>query len=212
MDSCFQYKIGSSWTQNANKTPSRTYCAQHLVPAILRPIQHPPEFDGHNDGNNQNLSQAFRSLSRLFVYLEGDFTTTTTTTTGQPGHAPQVLPLARQKVISYQTDLSLVPDDDTGETHEAQRVDLFVTRQWIRLLLWEYTSRHFAMACCPADQAFSLLLPVRIGHELLSLFSTVTETAVKTHGYGMVRQYFSTLLLLFLPRPGCGKNNNVRGL
>jgi hypothetical protein len=173
---------------NINHISSRTYCAQHLVPAILRPIQHPPEFEDDNDGNGQNLSQAFRSLSRLFVYLEGDFTTTTTI--GQPGQASQVLPLARQKVISYQTDLSLVPDDDTGETHEAQRVDLFVTRQWIRLLLWEYTSRHFAMACCPVDQAFSLLLPVRIGHELLSLFSTVTEAAVKTHGYGMVSQFF----------------------
>ena len=93
--------------------------------------------------------------------------------------------------MAYQTKLSLIPDD--AGPHEAQRVDLFVTRQWIRLLLWEYTSRHFAMACCPADLAFSLLLPVKIGHELLSLFSMVTDAAVKTHGYGMVSVFFQSL-------------------
>lgn len=181
---------------------------QHLVPAILRPIDTPPEFDNNdsNTHNNPGLSQAFRALSRLFVYLDGDFTTpspptsstpslsttTPTSTTPVTDPAAAALTLERQRVATYQARLSLLPADGGagtgggGAPGEAQRVDLFVTRQWIRLLLWEYTARRFAMACCAADPAFSLFLPVKIGHELLGMFAGVTEGAVKTHGYGMV--------------------------
>jgi hypothetical protein len=149
-----------------------------VIPAILRPLDTLPEFgDGTGD---EGLSNAFKALSRLFVYLEGDFTTAA---------SGQALSLERHKVASYQANLSLIPDD-AGASSEAQQVDLFVTRQWIRLLLWEYTSRHFAMACWPADQAFCLFLPVKISHELLSLFSMVPDAAVKTHGYGMVSGFW----------------------
>ncbi len=173
---------------------------QHLVPAILRPIDTPPEFDDDTSNNHTNpgLSQAFRALSRLFVYLDGDFTTPSTPVSAPaPSTAAAATPtppnttlaLERQRVASYQASLSLLPADSAGAggaPGEAQRVDLFVTRQWIRLLLWEYTARRFAMACCAADPAFSLFLPVKIGHELLGMFAGVTEGAVKTHGYGMV--------------------------
>lgn len=108
------------------------------------------------------------------MYLDGDLTATT------PGGAQ----LDRHRIVCYQASLGRVWDG--GASHEAQRVDLFVTRQWIRLLLWEYTARHFAMACHPADQAFSLFLPVKLGHELLSLFAVVSDASVKTHGYGVV--------------------------
>jgi hypothetical protein len=131
-----------------------------------------PDYEYGTAEGNQN--QAFQALMGLFLYLEGDFTAS--------GSSP--VPLERQKLISFQADLSVIQPDHSF--HEAQRVDLFVTRQWIRLLLWEYTARHFAMACSPEDQAFSLFLPVKIGRELLSLFSDVTEAAIKTHGHGMV--------------------------
>lgn len=143
-----------------------------MIPAILTPIDNPPEFeDGTGD---RSMFQEFIALSRLFVYLEGDFTTVGSSKS----------PLDSQKIVTYQTNLSLIPDNK--EFREAQRVDLCVTRQWVRLLLWEYTARHFPMTSSPADEAFSLLLPVQINHELLSMFSAVTSDAIKSHGYGMV--------------------------
>ncbi|KAF4980245.1 hypothetical protein FZEAL_3704 [Fusarium zealandicum] len=149
----------------------RTYSAQHDLPTVLQPIDEMPEVE--DDSGDKRLMQAFASLTRLFAYLEGNLMATSS----------NQQPLERQKLVSYQTALCM--DSHNQADLEAQRVDLFVTRQWIRLLLWEYTARNFAMSCYPEDQAFSLFLPVKIGHEMLSLFSIVTDVAIKSHGYGM---------------------------
>ncbi|KAL4729122.1 hypothetical protein ACLX1H_003530 [Fusarium chlamydosporum] len=154
----------------------RTYSAQHGLQAVLQVIDvFPDTQDGMAD---ERRLQAFVSLTRLFAYLEGNLTTISS----------NQQPLERQKLVSYQAALCL--DSHDHAAREAQRVDLFVTRQWIRLILWEYTARHFAMSCYPDDEAFSLFLPVKIGHKMLSLFSMVTNAAIKTHGYGIELKVF----------------------
>ena len=132
-----------------------------------------PDID--ESGEESHLMHAFMSLTQLFSYLDGSITESSSS---------DQQPLERQKLVSYQADLCL--DSHGAASDEAQRVDLFVTRQWIRLLVWEYTARHFAMSCYPDDPAFSLFLPVKIGHEMLSTFSLVNNEAIKPHGYGMV--------------------------
>lgn len=131
--------------------------------------------DAEDDvAGDANLMQAFISLTRLFAYLEGNLMET----------SPALQPIDRNKLAASQADLCMDVHDCASD--EAQRVDLFVTRQWIRLLMWEYTARYFTMSCYPEDQAFSLFLPVKIGHEMLSLFSLVNDSAIRAHGYGMV--------------------------
>ncbi|KAF4459384.1 sucrose utilization SUC1 [Fusarium albosuccineum] len=154
----------------------RTYSVQHRLPAMLQAIDTLPDVE--DDMGDEHLMQAFISLARLFAYLEGNFTT----------YSSSQQPLERQKLVSYQADLCL--DSHDHDTLEAQRVDHFVTRQWIRLLLWEYTARHFAMSCYPDYEAFNLFLPVKIGHEMLSLFSMATDAAIKAHGYGIELKVF----------------------
>ncbi|KAF5018252.1 hypothetical protein F66182_9781 [Fusarium sp. NRRL 66182] len=154
----------------------RTYSAQHGLQAVLQVISVFP--DKKDDIEDEHLIQSFSSLTRLFAYLESNLTTASS----------DQQPLERQKLVSYQAALCL--DSYDHAAREAQRVDLFVTRQWIRLLLWEYTARHFLMSCHPDNEAFSLFLPVKIGHEMLSLFSMVTSAAIKTHGYGIELKVF----------------------
>ncbi|GKU01006.1 sucrose utilization protein suc1 [Fusarium langsethiae] len=154
----------------------RTYSAQHGLQAVLQVIDVFPDIQ--DDMADERRLQAFVSLTRLFAYLESNLTT----------FSSNQQPLERQKLVSYQAALCL--DSHDHAAREAQRVDLFVTRQWIRLILWEYTARHFAMSCYPDDEAFSLFLPVKIGHKMLSLFSMVTNAAIKTHGYGIELKVF----------------------
>lgn len=77
-------------------------------------------------------------------------------------------------------------DGDDSALNDTQRVDLCVTRQWIRVLTWEYMTRHFPMSRYSEDPAFSLLLPVNIGREMLLFFSSVESEPICAHGYGMV--------------------------
>ncbi|EXV03328.1 Zn(2)-Cys(6) zinc finger domain protein [Metarhizium robertsii] len=95
---------------------------------------------------------------------------------------------------------------------EVQQVDLFVTRQWIRLLIWEYTMRHYKMSRNSSNQAFSLLLPVMIARELLSLFLSVSADSIFAHGYGMELKVFrmaDALLDILACSPGSTKEGGM---
>lgn len=83
------------------------------------------------------------------------------------------------------TQARLASSDQDEASNETQSVDLCTTRNWIRLLTWEYMTRHFTMSSNPEDSAFSLLLPAQIGHDMLSFFSMVDKSSIRAHGYGM---------------------------
>lgn len=154
----------------------RTFAAQFGLPAVLQVIHAWPSLDVDLDGKEQ-LMPAFLSLMQLFVYLQADLL-----------DCMSLIPLERQKLVTYQAALRVKSRDQAP--NETQRIDLFVTRQWVRILLWEHTARHFAMACNPEDPAFSLFLPVQIGHEMLSVLSSATDTAVKAHGFNVELKVF----------------------
>ncbi|PWI68784.1 hypothetical protein PCL_01873 [Purpureocillium lilacinum] len=147
----------------------RTYCAQNEYPTILEPIDElPPDEDG------RDVTGAFASLTRVFAHLQGDVM-------GRPSRYGAGLD--SRKVATAQS--ALCQDRHSHVLSEVQRVDLFVTQQWIRLLIWEYTMRHFKMSRESSDQAFSLLLPMAIARELLSLLCSVRMESICAHGYGM---------------------------
>lgn len=121
------------------------------------------------------ITQAFSSLTHLFSHLKSNIMETSSS------HRPVLDP---DKVAIAQSDLCALVLNSSFT--EVQQVDLFVTRQWIRLLIWEYTMRHYKMSRNSPNQAFSLLLPVMIARELLSLFLSVSADSIFAHGYGMV--------------------------
>lgn len=146
------------------------------MPAVLQVIDTLPSLDP--DLDSQQLTPAFLSLMRLFAYLEEELL-----------DCKSFIPLERQKLVTYQAALRV--DSHDRAPSEVQRVDLFVTRQWVRLLIWEHTARHFAMTRDAEDPAFSLLLPVHIGREMLSVLSLTTDdTAIRSHGYGLELKVF----------------------
>ena len=152
---------------------NRTYCAENGFPTILVPIGDlPPIEDREND--KARITQAFASLTQIFAHLRGDILDTS---------AWRVSTLDSSKIVASQSDLAV--EKHTLVSSEIQQVDIFVTQQWMRLLLWEYTMRHFTMSLQSEEHAFSLLLPITIAHKLLSVLSSVTAESIYAHGYGM---------------------------
>ena len=151
---------------------SRTFAAQNDLPTIMQPIAVMP--DDEDDPHGADL-HAFISLTRLFSYLRYP----ARALGGGVQDASERAEMADiQKKLAY--------DGDDSALNETQRVDLCVTRQWIRILTWEYMTRHFPMSTHSEDPAFSLLLPVNVGYEMLTFFSNVGQGAICAHGYGMV--------------------------
>lgn len=152
----------------------RTFCAQNCFPAVLLPIDEMPPYE-ESENEFGSITQAFSSLTRLFSHLQSNMMDSSMASRSA---------MDPTKVAAAQADLCAPPMHPTFT--EVQRVDLFVTRQWIRILIWEYTTRHFKMSRDPSNQAFSLLLPITIARELLCLFPSVSAESIYAHGYGMV--------------------------
>ncbi|KAJ9601940.1 hypothetical protein H2200_013499 [Cladophialophora chaetospira] len=126
---------------------------------------------------------AFIALTRLFTFLDGDLLEST------PSPNDAFMPLRpRDRVSTLQHDL--VRQDLGEELDESQKVDIVTTRNWIRILLWQYTIAHFSVFCRAQDQAFSALLPASIAHDMLSTLEKVSWKSVQPHGYGMELKIF----------------------
>lgn len=142
----------------------------------MQPIEAMPHYEHHHKGADL---RAFMSLTRLFSFLSTPARAIAGCGGGQGDMATAGTELAAVQA-------KLASDGDDAALNETQRVDLCVTRQWIRILTWEYMTRRFPMSCHADDPAFSLLLPVQIGREVLSFMATVDSSFIVSHGYGMV--------------------------
>jgi hypothetical protein len=142
----------------------------------MQPIDAMPHYEYDQKGADL---RAFMSLTRLFSFLR----TPASAIAGGSGRQGDMA-TAGTELAAVQAKLA--SDGDDAALNETQRVDLCVTRQWIRILTWEYMTRRFPMSCHTDDPAFSLLLPVQIGREVLSFMATVDSSFILAHGYGMV--------------------------
>ncbi|EXJ65873.1 uncharacterized protein A1O5_11114 [Cladophialophora psammophila CBS 110553] len=160
----------------------RTYCVQNGLPTTLRPINEFPSADPIEGYDGAPLP-AFIALIRLFTFLDGDILEPT------PSSATVSIQGAPKNQISaLQHDLTHHPLSE--ELDESQRVDILATRNWIRILLWQYTITHFPVSCHAKDQAFSALLPAAIAHDTLSVLEKVSWKSIQPHGYGMELKIF----------------------
>ena len=160
----------------------RTFAAQNGLPPILQPIEAMPPYEDDPSGADLH---AFASLTQLFSFVRSPMQVA-------PGH--QLEPEGTELAAVQD---GLASDENDAALNDTQRVDLCVTRQWIRTLTWEHMTRHFRMSSHPRNPAFSLVLPVQIGRELLSFFTTVDPSHIRSHGYGMVRTPSDPLLSMF---------------
>ncbi|KIW67923.1 hypothetical protein PV04_03902 [Phialophora macrospora] len=160
----------------------RTYCIQNDLPVTLRPINELPSTKAM-DGYDSAPMPAFVALIRLFTFLDGDILEST----ASPGDSIMQL-RPKDKVSSLQHNL--IEQNVGSELDESQKVDLLTTRNWIRILLWQYTIAHFSVSCHAQDQAFSAFLPATIAHDMLSVLDKVSWKSVQPHGYGMELKIF----------------------
>lgn len=132
------------------------------------------------------LDSSFQSLAQLFTFLDSDMIETPPSSTARElkyGGSK-----ARNTVSKIHSNL-LSAEASAADLDETQRVNIVVTRNWIRILWWEYALRHFAMSCHADDQAFSMMMPASVAHEMLSFFACVSNESICAHGYGMVRKW-----------------------
>ncbi|KAF3904068.1 hypothetical protein ABW20_dc0110491 [Dactylellina cionopaga] len=158
----------------------RTYCIQNGLPMVLQAIDYLPELVA-DASQDKNILSAFVSLTQLFFYLDSGLARalrsySSKTCASCPGYHKEGISAIQNRLCDEENDNTL---------RESQKVDIMVTRQWVRTLVWQYTISRFAVSCNSEDLAFSSLLPITIAKETLSIFSKVSTNSIKTHGYGI---------------------------
>lgn len=71
-----------------------------------------------------------------------------------------------------------VTDDDWGSSTDVQRADVFLTRQWMRTILWRAASR-LGVAGLTVD-------PIDVAGEFLSLVARLPAAALESHRTALV--------------------------
>ncbi|CAK7234035.1 hypothetical protein SCUCBS95973_008796 [Sporothrix curviconia] len=151
----------------------RAYCVQHGLLPILQLIRerpapdHVPSSDHLLVGNNRDAGvssndndvvkasssasiASFLDLACLFTFLDGDLIEPPSAITPSlPGlvEDDEKDRQNRRRVTLIQSDLDPAPteqQDSAVGLDETQSVDIFVTRSWIRILLWEYSANRSA--------------------------------------------------------------------
>jgi hypothetical protein len=70
--------------------------------------------------------------------------------------------------------------------NDVQAVDISVTRQWMRVILWRLTQSHGLFVAPSPERDASLYDPIQIAKEFLVAVSHMPRTAIEAHGPGLV--------------------------
>jgi hypothetical protein len=76
------------------------------------------------------------------------------------------------------TDLTLLSD--------AQKADVFITQQWIRLILWQCALRKGLLSSSATDPSMTFKYPLEIATSLVNTISLIPKSSIMVHGIGIV--------------------------
>ncbi|KAJ4147185.1 hypothetical protein LMH87_001725 [Akanthomyces muscarius] len=179
-------------------------CVQHALAAV--PL-HDPTIPPHVD-------LGFSRLVNLFRVLDGPFLAHWTAhkdpsllqpPLGAAAHLPEKMTahwieskqseLDRDEEGAALTEQRLAHAGRGGRFTEVQHVDLFVTRVWLRTLVWQFALHHGLLRSAPprdTHEGMSLHFPAqRLSSQLRALVARLENlSSIVTHGSGILQKLF----------------------
>lgn len=71
-------------------------------------------------------------------------------------------------------------------TTESQAVDLRVSQQWLRTMVWQLSIQNGCLSSGPAESCMTFQYPVEIARDLISMTSQFSQHSMELHGLGLV--------------------------
>jgi hypothetical protein len=156
----------------------RTHALHKHRPITLYPTIHPPTLDeipseGPIASGLDLLVNLYKPIDETFVQLWNKIHTNNNPTW-----------LARlQNQLSDALPAYL-------ECTESQAVDLRVTQQWLRTMVWQLCVSQGLVSSVAADNAMTFKYPIEISRDLLSMTQQFSQHAMEVHGMGLVSSSF----------------------
>lgn len=180
----------------------------NCFPSILRPLRNSKTMTDHSIPIN--IDSGFKRLIKLFLILDDDLLANwmaqndnaadplnddrldnDSITVEWIEHKQQQLDNEEAEVEAEQRRLRGTPAALT----ELQLADLFITRAWLRTIVWQIAMSDFLLSSGPAGserhEALSLFFPAqRLSAQLRKLAQFQVETSIGKHGSGILQKIF----------------------
>jgi hypothetical protein len=95
--------------------------------------------------------------------------------------------------VQKQLNQRFLAASDEAENNEVQLADIFLTQQWMRVFLWQYSLSLTNLLSDHESEEFSLAFPATVARTALGLVGGLSRESIEVHGPGMV--CFSLLYL-----------------
>ena len=167
----------------------------HKLPVVLSTKIAFPSTD---DTDEADVLLAFQTIIGLFWELEASSLFTLLDQANLSLSALADLEPGNSRMLdSLRTKLSQLTIQ-ADEMNDVQRVDISVTLQWMRVILWKLTRNGHASGEPSPAQYSGLYDPVWAATECLAAISQLPSTALEAHGRGIVRCMHSSLEIVWI--------------
>ncbi|KAL2131938.1 hypothetical protein VTI74DRAFT_4420 [Chaetomium olivicolor] len=176
--------------------PETAYALQHRSRVMLRPsIELPRVFES----SDPRLIYGFVMLVKVFAAVDEEFLSAwrDDQPSGRHHTHESATPSLTTQLLSYDDD---VPGAlSMSEVDETQRLDILVTRQWLRALVWRLRLRDGVRSLSSSgDENQTLLLqhkedahhPFQTSRSVLGIISAANRASLEAHGIGMEQKIF----------------------
>ena len=92
-------------------------------------------------------------------------------------------------LLKLQTHLTEVfsPNNDCTEI---QHVDLMVTQQWLRIIVWQLATASGCLSSQPVDESMTFTYPIKVSQDVVLATSGIPQQSMEVHGLGFVEKLF----------------------
>jgi hypothetical protein len=167
----------------------RTHALHKHRPISLYATIHPPSLD--EAPSDRSIASGLELLIKLYKPIDDTFvqlwnkarpSTTPTNFATMQNHLSETLP----------TYLDCT---------ESQAVDLQVTQQWLRTMVWQLCVSQGLVSSVAANSAMTFKYPIEIARDLLSMTQQFSQHAMEVLGVGLVSLLIPSQPLYQLPGP-----------
>ncbi|KAJ8117998.1 hypothetical protein OPT61_g931 [Boeremia exigua] len=156
----------------------RTYALHHHRPISLYPTIHPPSLD--EVPADRPVAVGLELMINLYKTIDDTFVNLWNRVHSHvnPTWAAQLQTQLSEAVPAYL------------ECTEAQAVEIRVTQQWLRAMVWQLCVCQGLVSSVSQDTSMTFKFPIQISRDLLTMTHQFSQPAMEVHGVGLIEKLF----------------------
>ncbi|KAF2109239.1 hypothetical protein BDV96DRAFT_242575 [Lophiotrema nucula] len=156
----------------------RTHALHKHRPISLHATIHPPNLD--ESPSDRQFTSGFDLLIDLYKPFDDNFFSFWNKVRSQTnsGWIAQIQSQLSEALPAYL------------ECTEIQAVELRITQQWLRTMVWQLCVSQGMVSSVATDSAMTFKYPIEVSRDLLSMIHQFSQQAMEVHGVGLIEKLF----------------------